>query len=95
MFLLAQTDTSGPMLFTGIFGWLVAFLTLFVAIVWIIFPFLVNSKFNTLIREMRNLRAELKTRRDEDKAGKPAATPKIAGDTPAATAAGPAVYRID
>lgn len=57
---LAQTDSGAGYYPLGIFGLILGFSVLFVAVVWIVFPFLVNAKFNQLIREMRGLRADLK-----------------------------------
>jgi len=68
MFFLAQADNSGAFFFTGIIGSILGFSVVFVAVVWIVFPLIVNSKFNALIREVRNLRTELKMRRDADRA---------------------------
>jgi hypothetical protein len=51
---LAEMD-SGPGLFAG----LVFVGLLLVGLVWLLFPFIVNSKMNELIREIRGLRKDM------------------------------------
>jgi hypothetical protein len=55
LFPLAETD-SGTALFSG----LIFVGLLLVGLVWLFFPFIVNSKMNELIREIRGLRKDLK-----------------------------------
>jgi hypothetical protein len=53
--MLATADDGYGYYFTGLLGLVIVF----VSIVWIAFPFLVNAKFNELIREVKTLRGEM------------------------------------
>lgn len=101
--IVAANETAGG----GGFGYylygLIGLLIIFVAVVWIVFPFLVNAKFNELIREVRAMRGEMRGLKTEEPLSREATasqgkkSPPIPVPTPrqseAATA--PEVYRID
>ena len=58
LFLLAQRTTDAAY-GLGIGSLIVGFLMLFVSIVWIIFPFMVNAKFNELLTVQRHATTEI------------------------------------
>ena len=66
MFPLA--DVAGDATY-GIVGMLLALAVAIVVIIWILFPFIVNAKFNELIREVRALRTDVNTQRSGESRG--------------------------
>jgi len=101
--MLAAADDGYGYYSTGLLGLVIGFMILFVSIVWIVFPFLVNAKFNQLIREVKALRGEMQKKgaagaanvqRSTSNVQRPTEEKAEAPRRSAATTA-PDTYRID
>ena len=68
MMFLAGNDDFG---FGGFVAGIIGIGILMLAVCWIVFPFIVITKFNDLIRDVRARRVEVKTKQNEENAGPP------------------------
>jgi hypothetical protein len=59
-FLQVLADENSGYYFTGIVGLVIGVLALALCLLWLFFPFIVITKFNDLIREVRALRGEIR-----------------------------------
>jgi hypothetical protein len=91
MMFLAEND---GLAFGGFLAGIIGLGALMLALCWIVFPFIVVGKFNSLIREVRSLRAELKTKKEENAPAKRDPTPNAQRPV-SAKKAEPTVYKID
>jgi hypothetical protein len=97
--ILAVTGGGYDYYFTGIFGAVIVIAGIVLIVCWIALPFIIITKFNDLIREVRALRGEVRGQKTEtehrDAKVPPTLEEKKAVPRQSEATTAPDIYRID